>query len=148
MGVNHILVVLGAVVLPLNGLLDYLLMKKWGCFGISLSTSIIYFLTAAVKYWFLRRHTGQILNRSTWEVIVGAVLASAAAGSCLWVIRLAIPNPWLGMALGVLGFAVVLASGYAALGLLVRTSSGVIFLPSKRFSCIPHPAVDPESASV
>jgi putative peptidoglycan lipid II flippase len=128
--VNYALVALGAVALPLNGLLDYLLMKKWGCFGISLSTSMVYCVTSTVLYIFLQRRIGTILNRAICKVIFGSVLASMAAGGYLWAIRAAIPNEWFGMILGGLGFAVILIWGYAGLGLLARTSSGLVFLPA------------------
>jgi putative peptidoglycan lipid II flippase len=131
--INYALVALGAVALPLNGALDYVLMKKWGCFGISLSTSMVYCVTSTVLYIILQRRIGTILNRPIWRVIIGSVLASTAAAGCLWALRSAIPNQWLGMVLGGLGFAAVLVSSYAGLGLLARTPSGVVFLPAWGF---------------
>ena len=105
-------------------------MKKWGCFGISLSTSMVYCVTSTVLYTFLQRRIGTILIRPIWKVILGSVLASMAAGGCMWGIRSAIPNESLGTILGGLGFAVILILGYAGLGLLARTPSGVVFLPA------------------
>jgi putative peptidoglycan lipid II flippase len=127
---NYALVGLGALTLPLNGLLDYVLMQKWGCVGISLSTSMVYCINSTVLCFFLQRRIGTILNRAICKVILGSILASVAAGACWWAIRSAIPNEWLGMTLGGLAFATVLVLGYAGLGLLARTQSGVLLLPA------------------
>ncbi len=127
---NYVLVALGAVALPLNGLLDYALMKKWGCFGISLSTSIVYCVSSTALYVVLQRRIGTILNRAICKVICGSVLASVAAGGSFWAIRSTMANEWLGMTVGGLAFSAVLVLGYAGLGLLARTPSGLVFLPA------------------
>ena len=127
---NYALVALGAVALPLNGLLDYVLMKKWGCFGISLSTSIVYCVSSVALYIVLQRRIGTILNRAIGKVIFSSVLASLAAGGSFWAIRSTIANEWLGMTLGGLAFSAVLVWGYTGLGLLAKTPSGVVFLPA------------------
>jgi len=131
---NYALVALGAVALPLNGLLDYVLMKKWGCFGISLSTSIVYCVSSVALYIVLQRRIGTILNRAISKVIFSSVLASLAAGGSFWAIRSTIANEWLGMTLGGLAFSAVLVWGYTGLGLLAKTPSGVVFLPAWRVS--------------
>jgi len=128
--VNYALVALGVVALPLNGLLDYLLMQKWGCLGISLSTSLVYCVTSTVMYAFLRDRLGNVVSRPTWSVILRSVLVSTVAGGCLWTIRAMVPNQWLGVVLGTLVFAIVLFLGYVAVGLLGTTSHGVVFLPA------------------
>jgi putative peptidoglycan lipid II flippase len=128
--VNYALVALGVVALPLNGVLDYLLMQKWGCLGISLSTSLVYCVTSTVMYAFLRSRLGNVVNRLTWSVILRSVLASTVAGGCLWTVRASMPNQWLGMVVGALVFTTVLFLGYIALGLLGTTPRGVVFLPA------------------
>jgi len=138
---------LGAVALPLNGLLDYVLMKKWGCFGISLSTSIVYCVTSTVLYIYLQKRIGTILNRSIWRVILGSVLASIGAGGCLWAVVFAIPNEGLGTALGGLCFAAILMSSYAGFGFVARTPFGIVFLPARSFPETVTPTRMPKAAS-
>jgi len=144
---NYTLVALGAVALPLNGLLDYVLMKKWGCFGISLSTSIVYCVTSTVLYIYLQKRIGTILNRSIWRVILGSVLASIGAGGCLWAVVFAIPNEGLGTALGGLCFAAILMSSYAGFGFVARTPFGIVFLPARSFPETVTPTRMPKAAS-
>src|SRR5262249_54831460 len=64
---NRFLVRVGAVALTLNALMDYLLMKRLGPIGISLSTSFVYVCTSGLVIWFVRRLVPGIFGASLWS---------------------------------------------------------------------------------
>jgi len=105
------------VLVPLNAALDYILMLRLGCFGISLSTSFVYLVAACWFLVVLRNRIGGLFDGDTWKALGGSVGAAGLAGIPLVVIRLTAGESRLALATGTLAFLGVLAFLYRWLGL-------------------------------
>jgi putative peptidoglycan lipid II flippase len=72
---------IAALMLPFNAGLDYLFMRQWGVFGISLSTSLVYCLTTWLILKLLRRRTGvSLMDAPTKAVLRRTFSLTALAG--------------------------------------------------------------------
>ena len=72
---------IGALMIVLNAVLDYVLMRSFGAVGIALATSIVAILNVGLLLWLLRRRLGRIDGARTLRTIVRTgVAATAAAG--------------------------------------------------------------------
>ncbi len=121
-GRNHLLLIVGALALPLNALLDYVFMMRWGCVGISLSTSAVFVGTTTIIFLLLHRWYGSILDRNTWKLIGASSVGSVIAGLAAWAVGRATPNDVLGLAWSLPVFAAVLFVAFYAMGVVNRES--------------------------
>jgi putative peptidoglycan lipid II flippase len=126
---NRILATLGLVTIPLNALLDYVLMQRWGCLGISLSTSLVFGLTAVVLFRHLNKRIGRVFDATAWVSVGQALLWSAVAGAGLWMVRTLGTDSVLRLLAGYAVFGVILSIGYRISGLFQIGRRGVILLP-------------------
>jgi putative peptidoglycan lipid II flippase len=126
---NRVLAVLGIIFLPLNAWLDFVFMKRWGCFGIGLSTSVVYCCTAVILYLVVGKRTGPVLDAKSWRSILGSILAALGAGAGFWLVRSQFGDG-LGTAVGgTTVFFLLLLAGYSILGLVRFSTSGMTLLP-------------------
>ncbi len=105
----------GGVMILLNALLDYLLMRPLGATGIALATSIVNLVTAGVLLWLLRRRLGTFEGRRTFATGARASAAAALAGLTAAAVRFYAPR-WL--AADAPSTALLLVAG-AGLGMIV-----------------------------
>lgn len=78
---------IGAAMVILNAVLDYILMQVWGVVGIALATSIVSVVNVALLLWNLRRRLGRIdggriastsLRTGTAALVAGLLMAAVA----------------------------------------------------------------------
>jgi putative peptidoglycan lipid II flippase len=81
MGQNSLLLQIGLLLLAANAALDYWLMQVWGLIGISLSTTLVYCVSASVLLLVMQKRLGGILDRKTSRRIL-----LAAAGAFLSIV--------------------------------------------------------------
>ncbi|MDR5710179.1 MAG: murein biosynthesis integral membrane protein MurJ [Armatimonadota bacterium] len=74
----------GACMIPLNALLDWLLMQVWGHVGIALATSVVSTLNAGVLWWLLRRRLETLEPDRVWRTALRAAVGAAAVGLVAW----------------------------------------------------------------
>jgi putative peptidoglycan lipid II flippase len=74
----------GALMIPTNAVLDWLLMRVWGHVGIALATSIVTTLNVGILLWLLRRRLGTIQGRRIGQTAVRAALGALAVGLVAW----------------------------------------------------------------
>ncbi len=70
----------GACMIPLNALLDGLLMRLWGHVVIALATSAVSTLNAAVLGWLLQRRVKTLEADRVWQTAVRAALGATTVG--------------------------------------------------------------------
>lgn len=116
------------VLVPLNAALDYVLMLRLGCFGISLSTSFVYLVAACWFLVVLRRRIGSLFDGDTRKAVGSSLGAAGLAAIPLVVIRLTAGESLLALATGALVFLGVLVFMYRWLGLDRNLPTKVQFL--------------------
>ncbi len=121
---NHFLVRVGLTALVVNAGLDYLLMKWLGPIGISLSTSLVYFCTSILVFWFARGLMPGIFERKLRADILRALVVCVPAGVGLFAIQHMCP-----------GVIAVLVGGglFAAMVLCLYQWCGMIQVPFKKY---------------
>jgi putative peptidoglycan lipid II flippase len=135
---NWVLFRIGLVLLLVNAALDYILMRVAGLFGITLSTSLVYFLSCFLIYRALRQRVGVLLDRATTHRIANAMAAVAFAAILAGAVQY---TTGAGLAASVAAFAVfgtMLLILYRRAGLLPRTYRRFAF---RGPSPLPQPSI-------
>lgn len=76
---NALLFRIGLVLLGINALLDFLLMKYLGIIGITLSTGIVYCFSGLFLFQSLTRRIGNLLDRQTLRRLASILICTAVA---------------------------------------------------------------------
>ena len=122
-GANRALIVVGATMLPLNAVLDYILMRVFGIYGIGLSTSLVVCCSAALLLYMVSRRIGKLIDAATARALLCAVLAAAVGGiTCVGVRRL-IGNGGAGLVISAAFLVLSIGVLYAMAGLLEPVST-------------------------
>jgi putative peptidoglycan lipid II flippase len=78
---------IGLLSVPINAALDYALMRVFGCFGISLSTSLVYCVSGVLMFVVVARTVGNLLDAETGRAVLRMVAAAGLAG-CVFLLLL------------------------------------------------------------
>ncbi len=85
----------GGIMIALNALLDYILMRPWGATGIALATSIVSTANVLILLFLLRMKLGGVdarrIGRTVVRTGVAAVGAGAAAGGVAVLVQSVVP---------------------------------------------------------
>lgn len=115
---NWLLFRVSLVLLVMNGVLDYGLMRLVGIAGIALSTTLVYCISCALMYSILHRRGTELLDRRTLRrvglVIAAAIAAAVPAGAIVVSFGTAIVPSAFALVL----FMVILLVGYREAGLI------------------------------
>ena len=117
-GKNALILRIGLLLLFLNGVLDYVFMHLWGLLGISLSTSVVYFVSSVALFTLVKPHLGVIADRRTVVLVVSAILCAVASILPVVLWRIVSPGTILGTALQVPVFLLLLVVSYSTARLL------------------------------
>lgn len=113
---NRPLIVVGMIMLPLNALLDLVLMRIFGVFGIGLSTSLLYGFSTFLLLKLVDRRIGNVMDsptvRAVGAIIMATVVAAAACLAARWVFGVGLS----GLVLSGIVLVVTMAGLYFLLG--------------------------------
>ncbi|MDR7416876.1 MAG: murein biosynthesis integral membrane protein MurJ [Armatimonadota bacterium] len=131
----------GACMIPLNALLDWLLMQAWGHVGIALATSVVSTLNAGVLWSLLRRRLGTLEPDRVWRTALRSAVGASAVGLVAWGVMGALRGA-LGPGPGgeVIRLAATLATAggvYLGSGLLLRAEEARWVLGLMRRRAVP-----------
>ncbi len=125
---NRALIIVGAVMLPLNAVLDFILMRIFGIYGIGLSTSLVYYGSAVLLLYLAGRRIGNLVDGATARALLCAVVASSIGGAaCLGTRRLVASNG-AGLLISAAVLVLTIAALYAMAGLLEPLSTRLLHL--------------------
>jgi putative peptidoglycan lipid II flippase len=114
---NGSLVIVGITMLPLNAVLDLILMRFYGVFGIGLSTSVVWTFSAAILLYQVVRRTGVLLDAPTVRLLLKTLLATGLAGLACLGTRLLLGSSTAAMVVSALVTITTIGGLYGALGL-------------------------------
>ena len=117
-GKNPILFRIGILLLLANAVLDFVLMRVWGLVGISLSTSLVYCISAIVLFVAVRPYFGAILDRRTMLRLCAAVSAALISIGPAALLRMLMGSTLAALISGVILFMVSLIATYWFMRLL------------------------------
>jgi len=121
---NWLLFRIGIVLLVVNALLDYALMRVAGIMGITLSTSMVYCLSTVLLYRALRGRVGEVLDGQTLRRIAGVAGAAVLAAVPAAFIRLLAGSGLISSGVQVVVFMIVLVFAYQRASVITWGSSG------------------------
>jgi len=108
---------LALVTIPLNAVLDYLLMQQFGVFGIAVSTSLVYVVSSLAMFSLLRSRIGNLLDPLTIQISAKATFISLVAGVPFLAARLLAPADWRAAAGAAIAFLLLVPLLYRTLAL-------------------------------
>ena len=114
---NGALVIVGITMLPLNAVLDLILMRFYGVFGIGLSTSVVWTCSAAILLYQVTRRTGVLLDGPTIRLLLRTLLATGLAGLACLGSRLVLGSNMTGLVLSALVTIATISGLYMAFGI-------------------------------
>ena len=115
---NGLLFRIGIVMLVLNAVMDYVLMRTLGLVGITLSTSIVYCVSAVLTYRALERRVGRLIESNMVRQSVKILLAAVISSILPIVIRIFAGNGYPSVAVQLVVFTTGLILCYRRLGLV------------------------------
>ena len=123
-GKNSLLFRIGIGLLLVNATLDYVFMHVWGLVGISLSTSLVYFISAIVLFTVIHAHIGMIFDRRTTLLVCATIAGALMAIAPTLILRVLIGNTVSTTVVGLGLFMVLMVAAYACTPLLHFTWYG------------------------
>jgi len=121
---NWLLFRIGIVLLVVNAVLDYTLMRVAGIMGITLSTSTVYCLSTVLLYGALRGRVGELLNGQTLRHIARVAGAAVVAAVPAAFIRLLAGSGLISCGVQFVVFMIVLVFAYQRASVITWGSSG------------------------
>lgn len=116
----------GGVMIVLNAMLDYVLLRLWGATGIAIATSVVATINVLTLLWLLRPALGGVEGRALGHVLLRAVAAAVVSGGIMAASAVAVgdaiagPGATGGLTVGALQLVAGGGAGVAAYILLSR----------------------------
>lgn len=115
---NGLIFRVGVVLIVANAICDYVFLRIWGLFGISLSTSFVYCVSATLFLFVLRSRVGAVLDRTTVVRILSALISGSIAILPILLLKRLGALSVMATCLEALFFCVLVIAGYVAFRLV------------------------------